>query len=114
MRLGVWIALKMHGRDLVSVDRVGLRGLKCMACGGQAEVCDINDHEFALCEGCWLAWDIRESGLAGQYDPEKEREKWLAGSYERERTSKRRLRKLARALAEAQETENARTMSHGL
>lgn len=106
--------MKMHGRDLVSVDRVGLRDLKCMRCDKHAEVCDINDHEFALCEGCWLAWDIRESGLATKIDPQKARLDWETERSEGGRTNKRRLKRLAKLLGEAEATQDARTMSHGL
>ena len=64
--------MKMHGRDMVSVDTVGEHPVSCVHCEfglncprmrKRAVLCDLRDPEFALCEDCWLRWDIRRSGL---------------------------------------------------
>ncbi len=64
--------MRMHGRDVVSVDTVEGAPKNCVHCQFglytprsrvHAVVCDLRDPEFALCEACWLRWDIRKSGL---------------------------------------------------
>ena len=64
--------MKMHGRDMVSVDTVEGAPKNCVHCQFGlyapcsrvfAVVCDVRDPEFALCEVCWLRWDILKSGL---------------------------------------------------
>ncbi len=62
--------MRMHGRDMVSVDAVGGSEHHCSVCTDRvarrrikAVVCDRLDPSFRLCEACWLRWDIRKSGL---------------------------------------------------
>ena len=62
--------MRMHGRDMVSVDVINgsdHRWSGCVDCVApyriKAVVCDRLDPSFQLCEACWLRWDIRKSGL---------------------------------------------------
>ena len=62
--------MRMHGRDMVSVDTVGGSEHHCSVCTDRvahrrikAVVCDREDPGFRLCEDCWLRWDVRKSGL---------------------------------------------------
>ena len=64
--------MRMHGRDMVSVDTVEGAPRNCVHCQFGiyaprsrvfAVVCDLHDPEFALCEACWMRWDILKSGL---------------------------------------------------
>ena len=62
--------MRMHGRDMVSVDTADVGEHHCSVCTDRvagrrikAVVCDREDSSFRLCEDCWLRWDVRESGL---------------------------------------------------
>jgi hypothetical protein len=101
--------VRMHGRNIVHIERVGLRHAECMKCGNPADVCDEIDHEFALCEACWLAWDMDMSGLSrGLWSrgvAKAQLRKWYSGpgylvTEEKERAV-RYLDQLARALIDA-------------
>lgn len=123
--VGGEITVKIHGRNIVHISRVGLRYAQCMRCKHEADLCDEQDHEFALCEGCLLAWDLEQSGLADKWSPKLARHYWRAfwGAYmyaadvtpqEREywrmerELAKEFLRALTEALANAENAEQVR------
>ena len=64
--------MRMHGRDIVALDAVralDARHDQCRCCDSRERadlLTDRLDTSWLVCEACWLAWDVAQSGLGAR------------------------------------------------